>query len=101
MLRLIREEEPPRPSTRLSELGRRLSIDRRGQAVRADPALRTLLRGELDWIVMKCLEKDRNAALRDGQRAGPGRRALPGGRAGRGVSAVGRLPAPQVRPQIS
>ena len=48
---------------------------------------------------MQCLEKDRDAALRDGQRPGPRRRALPDGRAGGGVSADGQLPAAQVRPQ--
>jgi serine/threonine-protein kinase len=57
--RIIREEEPPRPSTRISTLGpvaATLSDQRR-----SDPRqLRRLLRGELDWIVMKCLEKDRN-----------------------------------------
>ena len=57
--RIIREEEPPRPSTRLSTLGDKLttiSVKRR-----ADPRkLPRLVRGELDWIVMKALEKDRN-----------------------------------------
>jgi serine/threonine protein kinase/WD40 repeat protein/Tfp pilus assembly protein PilF len=57
--RIILEEEPPRPSLRLSSLGDTLpSIS----ALRhMEPgALRKLVRGELDWIVMKCLEKDRN-----------------------------------------
>jgi tetratricopeptide (TPR) repeat protein len=58
VLRLIREEEPPRPSTRLSEskeaLGT-LSLQRRTEPGR----LARQLRGELDWIVMKALEKDR------------------------------------------
>jgi serine/threonine protein kinase/tetratricopeptide (TPR) repeat protein len=58
MRRIIREEEPPRPSTRLSSLGRTLttvSADRR-----ADPKrLSRSLRRELDWVVMKALEKDR------------------------------------------
>src|SRR6185436_1007701 len=59
ILRLIREEEPPRPSTRLSESGQALaSISARR---RMEPArLTRLVRGELDWIVMKTLEKDRN-----------------------------------------
>jgi serine/threonine protein kinase/WD40 repeat protein len=56
--RLIREEEPPRPSTRLSALGpaaTRVSAQRQ-----TDPKkLRQLVRGELGWIVMKALEKDR------------------------------------------
>ena len=59
MLRIIREEEPPRPSTRLSESKESLpSISAQRQM---EPAkLRKLVRGELDWIVMKSLEKDRN-----------------------------------------
>jgi eukaryotic-like serine/threonine-protein kinase len=56
--RIIREEEPEKPSTRLSRAtgalpgvaaGRRTEPRRLGQ----------LVRGDLDWIVMKCLEKDR------------------------------------------
>jgi WD40 repeat protein/serine/threonine protein kinase len=59
ILRIIKEEEPPRPSTRLSDSGAALvSISAQRQT---DPAkLTKLVRGELDWIVMKCLEKDRN-----------------------------------------
>ena len=59
MLRMIREEEPPKPSTRLSDSGDALpSISAQRQT---EPAkLTKLVRGELDWIVMKCLEKDRN-----------------------------------------
>ena len=74
LLRMIKEEEPPRPSTRLTELtqgggrraeggGRRaedqrkpgLAVQGRSEAVR----LARDVRGELDWIVMRCLEKDR------------------------------------------
>jgi serine/threonine protein kinase/WD40 repeat protein len=58
--RIIREEEPPMPSTRLSTLGMAavstVSSNRQSDPVR----LRQLFRGDLDWIVMKCLEKDRN-----------------------------------------
>src|SRR5438874_2924081 len=59
ILRLIKEEEPPRPSTRLSDSGEALaSISAQRHT---EPAkLSKLMRGELDWIVMKCLEKDRN-----------------------------------------
>jgi serine/threonine protein kinase len=59
VLRLIREEEPPRPSTRLSESKDTLptiSAQRQMEPAR----LTRLVRGELDWIVMKALEKDRN-----------------------------------------
>ena len=58
LLRTIREEEPPKPSTRLSRSGEALATisARRG----TEPAkLGQVLRGELDWIVMKALEKDR------------------------------------------
>jgi serine/threonine protein kinase/tetratricopeptide (TPR) repeat protein len=57
--RIIREEEPARPSNRISTLadGAVTVSVKRG----SDPKrLSGLLRGELDWIVMKCLEKDRN-----------------------------------------
>src|SRR5262249_6676329 len=57
--RIIREEEPPRPSTRISTLGKAattLSTQRQSDPKR----LSQLIRGELDWIVMKALEKDRN-----------------------------------------
>ncbi|MFN0126434.1 MAG: protein kinase domain-containing protein, partial [Verrucomicrobiales bacterium] len=57
--RLIREKEPARPSTKLRTLP---AVDRTTTAQRrhTDSAKPThLLRGDLDWIVMKCLEKDR------------------------------------------
>ena len=58
MLRLIREEEPPEPSTRLSATDELPSVAaNRGQEPKQ---LSGLVRGELDWIVMKSLEKDRN-----------------------------------------
>jgi serine/threonine protein kinase/tetratricopeptide (TPR) repeat protein len=57
ILRLIREEEPPRPSTRLSTTDKMPSIAaNRGLEPKR---LTGLVRGELDWIVMKALEKDR------------------------------------------
>ena len=99
ILRLIREEEPPKPSTRLSALGRRRSPSVAARRQTEPAQLTRLVRGELDWIVMKALEKDRTPAVRDGQRPGPRRRALPGGRAGRGRPAVGAVPAAEVRPQ--
>ena len=58
MRRIIREEEPPKPSTRLSTLGETLTTTSAKR--KADPRrLGKLMRGELDWIVMKALEKDR------------------------------------------
>jgi serine/threonine protein kinase/WD40 repeat protein len=58
MLRVIRERQPARPSTRLSTAdGLPTLAANRG----TEPAkLRKVVRGELDWIVMKALEKDRN-----------------------------------------
>jgi tetratricopeptide (TPR) repeat protein len=57
-LRLIREEEPPRPSTRLSESKETLASV--AAMRRTEPwRLAREVRGELDWIVMKALEKDR------------------------------------------
>jgi len=58
MLRVIREQEPTRPSTKLSTAeGLPTLAANRG----TEPAkLARLVRGELDWIVMKALEKDRN-----------------------------------------
>jgi serine/threonine protein kinase/tetratricopeptide (TPR) repeat protein len=56
--RIIREQEPPRPSIRLSSLGATLttvSARRKADPRRLGPSLR----GELDWVVMKALEKDR------------------------------------------
>jgi hypothetical protein len=64
---MIREVEPPRPSTRLSSLDALPAIAAQRQT---EPArLTKLVRGELDWIVMRCLEKDR-AALPVGRRPG-------------------------------
>jgi eukaryotic-like serine/threonine-protein kinase len=59
VLRRIRDEEPLRPSTRLGTLGRS-ELTTTAQCRRlVPPRLISLLRGDLDWIVMKCLEKDR------------------------------------------
>ena len=58
MRRLIREEEPPRPSVRLSSS---VALPSLAAGRQIEPArLTKLVRGELDWIVMKALEKDRN-----------------------------------------
>lgn len=58
MIRIIQEEDPSKPSTRLSTDDSAPSM----AALRhTEPRkLVLLLRGELDWVVMKCLEKDRN-----------------------------------------
>jgi serine/threonine protein kinase len=96
--RIIREEEPPKPSTRVSELGKSGSIGGKVQTAQEHSATKAkdgasrldsiaaqrgteprrlgqLLRGDLDWIVMKAMEKDRtrryetaNGLARDLQR---------------------------------
>jgi serine/threonine protein kinase len=58
VLRVIREEEPQKPSTRLSTTDELPSI---AASRGTEPArLSRLMRGELDWVVMKALEKDRS-----------------------------------------
>jgi serine/threonine protein kinase/WD40 repeat protein len=57
VLRLVREEEPARPSTRLSN-GEGLAAIAAARGA-APTRLSKLVRGELDWIVMRALEKDR------------------------------------------
>jgi serine/threonine protein kinase len=56
MLRIIREQEPPTPSTRLSQMRTQNGAD----AMRKSPIPVSTLKGELDWIVMKSIEKDRS-----------------------------------------
>ena len=59
MRKTIREQEPQRPSTRLSTMkGDALATTACAHGTDA-PKLVNLIRGDLDWIVMKCLEKDR------------------------------------------
>ena len=78
MRRTIRETEPAKPSTRLTQElvaadVRRLTSKSEGREPESEEEIRAssrrllhmkelihLLRGDLDWIVMKCLEKDRN-----------------------------------------
>ena len=59
VFRLIREQEPPKPSTRLSTLTPE-ELTAISSRRRSEPAkLNKLLRGDLDWVVMKAMEKDR------------------------------------------
>ena len=59
ILRMIKEDEPPKPSTRLTDSGEALASISANR--HTEPAkLSKLMRGELDWIVMKTLEKERN-----------------------------------------
>ena len=94
ILRRIKEEDPPKPSTRLSGSGEALPTIAASRGVEPGRLAR-LMRGELDWIVMKALEKDRarryetaNALARDVER-------YIGRRGGRGEPAVGDVPAAQ------
>jgi serine/threonine protein kinase len=57
--RLIREEEPPRPSTRLSSLGDTATVVASNRGIDIRRLQKTLSR-DLDWVVMKALDKDRN-----------------------------------------
>ncbi|HEV3117273.1 MAG TPA: WD40 repeat domain-containing serine/threonine protein kinase, partial [Gemmataceae bacterium] len=57
--RIIREEEPARPSTRISTMGKLASTVSANRCSNPN-RLSQLYQGELDWIVMKALEKDRN-----------------------------------------
>src|SRR4029078_234472 len=59
ILRMIKEGERPKPSTRLPASGD--PLESISALRKTEPAkLTKLVKGELDWIVMKCLEKDRN-----------------------------------------
>jgi len=59
MQRIIREQEPPKPSTKLSTLGETLTDIAKYRGCTPDLLTKTI-RGDLDWIVMKSLEKDRS-----------------------------------------
>ncbi|MEM0927046.1 MAG: serine/threonine-protein kinase, partial [Planctomycetota bacterium] len=59
ILALIRESDPPRPSARLSDSGEEISGI--SEQRRTEPRrLSLILKGDLDWIAIKALEKDRN-----------------------------------------
>jgi serine/threonine protein kinase len=59
MRRIIREEEPPKPSTRVSTLAQAETVVSTQRSIDAKQLSR-FIRGDLDWIVMKALAKDRN-----------------------------------------
>jgi eukaryotic-like serine/threonine-protein kinase len=56
--RKIREEDPPKPSTKLSTMGDASTTQAQNRRMER-PALIRQIRGDLDWITMKALEKDR------------------------------------------
>ena len=59
LFRLIRDEEPQVPSIRLSESGDQQQLISSERGVDPD-SLQSILRGDLDWIILKALEKDRS-----------------------------------------
>lgn len=59
ILRLIREQEPPKPSMRVRSLGPASAVSAELRQVEPQ-SFASHLQGELDWITMKALEKDRN-----------------------------------------
>jgi serine/threonine protein kinase len=98
ILRRIREDETPKPSTRLSESKDTLatiSSQRKTEPVR----LARLIRGELDWIVMRAREGS-SAAVRHGQRPRSGHPALSRRRSSGGRATVSRIPAAQICSKI-
>ena len=96
MRRIIREQEPPKPSTRLSSLGATLTtVSAESQGRR--PAARPTVRGELDWIVMKALEKDRRRRYETANDFAADVMRYLTDQPVRGVPAVGRLSAAEVR----
>jgi tetratricopeptide (TPR) repeat protein/serine/threonine protein kinase len=56
--RIISEDEPPKPSTRLSTLGEMLADVAKHRHVQPEQLCK-IVRGDLDWVVMKALEKNR------------------------------------------
>jgi serine/threonine protein kinase/tetratricopeptide (TPR) repeat protein len=59
VLAIIRDQEPVKPSSRLSSVSREMVSTITGQRQTDSARLRRILSGDLDWIVMKALEKDR------------------------------------------
>ena len=98
MRKTIREKEPVRPSTRLATLkGEELTTTAKRRSADTSKLLHQL-KGDLDWIVMKCLEKDRTRRYETAnglafdlkrhleQRAGPGPAAQCGLQVSEGIS---------------
>ena len=56
--RLVKESDPPKPSTRLSTSGDKLTVIAKHRSISPE-RLSALIKGDLDWVVMKALEKDR------------------------------------------
>ena len=99
ILRMIKEVDPPKPSTRVSSSVTLSSI---AAQRKLDPRLLSkAICGDLDWIVMKALDKDRGPTLRNRQCFGPRYPALPDMRTSGSVSAQQRLSTKEVLCQKS
>ncbi len=96
VLRRIREEEPPRPSTRLSGSGERWRRSRPA-ATSTRRGCPGWWRGELDWITMTALQKDRRRRYATALALGEDVQRVPARRARGGVSAINALPRRQAR----
>ena len=95
MQRIIREEEPPKPSTRLSTSGEKLTIIAKHRGVSPERLHKTI-RGDLDWIVMKALEKDRARRYETAAALGARRTAASRRRTDRGPAAIRFVPRPEI-----
>jgi len=100
ILRRIKEEETPKPSTRLCTSGDAMALISARRKTEATKLSRSM-RGELDWIVMKALEKDRSRRYDHRPRFRPRHPELSRGRPGRSLPAIGILSAAKIRPQAS
>ena len=96
-LRRLREEEPPKPSTRIRTQDPATSSEVARKRRTEPMALAKQMRGDLDSIALKALEKEPLAALRFALRSGRGHWAVSQERTGAGSAAFGCLPRPQVR----
>jgi serine/threonine protein kinase len=64
MRKALCEKDPPRPSKRFQCLGRKTTVIARRRQIKA-PTLEKLLKGDLDWVVMKAIEKERERRYDD------------------------------------
>ena len=96
MLRAIREDEPPKPTTRLASLGEvATEIAKRRKADRW--SLARQVKGELEWITLQDAREGARATLRVGIGAGGRRQAPPRRRSGAGRTAERGIPNAEVR----
>ncbi len=92
---IIREQEPPKPSTRITTVGEAATTISAHRG--ASPAqLSRTLRGELDWIVMKALEKDRRRRYQTATALAEDVQRVLAGRAGRSLSTFQAVSTAQV-----